>query len=348
MTLLVSTYTYVPSPIYIFKTFLFSQISKIVVMLKAAYQRVFGSTSAEATQPINYGSTTGIEAEEEAIRIPDSIEVRRKSYLSTNSNNRREHLGKVIHNSLISRNTTNESGDTNPPPVTVDLLDIAESVFSDIRSENDSSQLAISNEAETYGLCNAYQRAFPERSFALFVTLIFELPTLFMISGGSDRLCGLIGRQKYTALISLLPIISAVSGNVGLQASTLTTRAVSHLQVCVENYSVWLKKEVVAAMYLGCALGGISGGIAFCMGGFSAPFALSIFTAQWIGIFTAGVTGTLAPLLFTFIFERDSGKWGGPLETAVQDVVGSFAMIVVTYWIMSLFGPYDIEPNDMC
>ena len=63
---------------------------------------------------------------------------------------------------------------------------------------------------------------------------------------------------------------------------------------------------------------------------------------------TAGVTGTLAPLLFTFIFERDSGKWGGPLETAVQDVVGSFAMIVVTYWIMSLFGPYEIEPNDMC
>ena len=316
------------------------------IMLKAAYQRLVGST-------INYGSTTGIEVEEEqgAALIPESINVRRKSYLSTSStNNRREHFGRVIRNSLISRKTTNESGDTNnhQSSVALDLVEIAESVFSDIRSENDSSHLAISNEAETYGLCNAYQRAFPERSFALFVTLIFELPTLFMISGGSDRLCGLIGRQKYTALISLLPIISAVSGNVGLQASTLTTRAVSHLQVCVENYSVWLKKEVVAAMYLGCALGGISGGIAFCMGGFSVPFALSIFTAQWIGIFTAGVTGTLAPLLFTFIFERDSGKWGGPLETAVQDVVGSFAMIVVTYWIMSLFGPYDIEPNDMC
>ena len=172
-----------------------------------------------------------------------------------------------------------------------------------------------------------------------------------MISGGSDRLCQLIGRRKYTVLISLLPIISAVSGNVGLQASTLTTRAISHSQVCVENYAVWLKKEVVAAMYLGCALGGVSSSIALGMGGgWSVPFALSIFTAQWIGVVTAGVTGTLAPLLFTFIFERDSGKWGGPLETAVQDVVGSFAMIVVTYWIMSLFGPYDddIELDDMC
>jgi hypothetical protein len=88
--------------------------------------------------------------------------------------------------------------------------------------------------------------------------------------------------------------------------------------------------------------------IAFFMGGYSFPFAFSIFFAQFIGIATAGLTGTLAPLLFTFIFERDSGKWGGPLETAVQDVVGSFAMIVVTYQIMLLFGPFDLAPGDMC
>eukprot|EP00984_Skeletonema_dohrnii_P014981 scaffold6413_cov149-Skeletonema_dohrnii-CCMP3373.AAC.3 len=320
-------------------------------MLKAAYQRLVGSSSgtdnderiasAAATPPTDYGSTFPQQAEEQENIIPESIRVRRSL-----SSSRRQQSWKLIRNSLISRNTTNESGDTTSPGA--DFVDIAESVFSDIRSESAASQLAISNEAEDYGLCTAYERAFPERSFALFVTLIFELPTLFMISGGSDRLCGLIGRRKYTALISLLPIISAVSGNVGLQASTLTTRAISHSQVCVDNYSVWLKKEVTAAMYLGCAMGLISSSIAFCMGGFSVPFALSIFTAQWIGIFTAGVTGTLAPLLFTFIFERDSGKWGGPLETAVQDVVGSFAMIVVTYWIMSLFGPYDIELDDMC
>jgi len=320
-------------------------------VLKAAYQRLVGSSisgtdnderiaSAAATPPTDYGSTFPQQAEEQENIIPESICVRRSL-----SSNRRQQSWKLIRNSLISRNSINESGDTTSP---ADLFDIAESVFSDIRSESAGSQLAISNEAEDYGLCTAYERAFPERSFALFVTLIFELPTLFMISGGSDRLCGLIGRRKYTALISLLPIISAVSGNVGLQASTLTTRAISHSQVCVDNYSVWLKKEVTAAMYLGCAMGLISSSIAFCMGGFSVPFALSIFTAQWIGIFTAGVTGTLAPLLFTFIFERDSGKWGGPLETAVQDVVGSFAMIVVTYWIMSLFGPYDIELDDMC
>ncbi|KAL7522463.1 hypothetical protein ACHAWX_007141 [Stephanocyclus meneghinianus] len=229
-----------------------------------------------------------------------------------------------------------------------DIASIAESVFSDIRSVSEASEEQISNEAELYGVCSAFQRAFPERSFALIVTLLFELPTLFLISGGSDRLCSLIGRWKYTTLISLLPIISAISGNVGLQASTLTTRAISHGHVRVENYAEWLCKEIMAALYLGAAIGSVTATISFFMGGYNIPFAISIFCAQFIGILTAGFTGTLAPLLFTFIFERDSGKWGGPLETAVQDVVGSFAMIVISYRIMLLFGPYDLDPNDVC
>lgn len=95
-------------------------------------------------------------------------------------------------------------------------------------------------------------------------------------------------------------------------------------------------------------MGVITGIIAFVMGSLSIPFALSMFTAQFLGILTAGCTGTLAPLLFTFIFEKDSGKWSGPLETAVQDVVGSFAMIVISYQMMLLFGPYDLAPNDVC
>lgn len=229
-----------------------------------------------------------------------------------------------------------------------DLNSLAESVFSDIRSDSTATRLSICNDAERYGHCSAYQRAFPERSFALIVTLIFEMPTLFLISGGSDQLCKLIGRHKYTTLIALLPIISAISGNVGLQASTLTTRAISHQQVRVDNYGSWLWKEITAALYLGVGIGLVTASISLWMGGYSVPFAISIFTAQFIGILTAGCTGTLAPLLFTFIFQRDSGKWGGPLETAVQDVVGSFAMIVITYKIMLYCGPFELEPNDMC
>ena len=232
-----------------------------------------------------------------------------------------------------------------------DLESVAGSIFSDIRSEDTEEREAICDEAQIYLAHSSYQRAFPERSMALLVTLVFELPTLFLISGGSGQLCALIGRAKYTSLIALLPIISAISGNVGLQASTLTTRAISHGHVRVANYAGWLRKECMSAVYLGkfyhvclcpkrntycthsllfyfpfCEINSSSGIVvgvvvstmSYVMGGYSLPFAFSIFTAQFIGIMTAGFTGTLAPLLFTFIFKRDSGKWGGPLETAAS------------------------------
>jgi cation transporter-like permease len=229
-----------------------------------------------------------------------------------------------------------------------DLESLADSVFSDIRSQSAATLMSISNDADKYLGSSMFERAFPERMLALAVTLIFELPTLFLISGGSDQLCDLIGHRRYLILISLLPITSAISGNVGLQASTLTTRAISHHQVRKDNFKFWLLKEMGAALYIGVGMGLVVGTMAFVMGHQSFAFGLTIFFAQFIGILTAGFTGTLAPLLFTFIFERDSGKWGGPLETAVQDVVGSFAMIVISYRIMTFFGPYDIDASDMC
>lgn len=178
--------------------------------------------------------------------------------------------------------------------------------------------------------------------------MVLELPVLIMISGGSDALCMLIGRRRYQLLIGFLPLTSAISGNVGLQASTLTTRAISHLHVRPDSYITWLLTEIGASLYLGMGMGLGLGSIAFCAAGFDISFGLTIAIAQVLSVLTAGCTGTLAPLLFSFIFRRDSGKWGGPLETAVQDIVGSFAMVVVSYHILLVLGPGPIAPEDVC
>jgi hypothetical protein len=190
--------------------------------------------------------------------------------------------------------------------------------------------------------------AFPERQFALMVTFLFEIPVLLMITGGSDALCNLVGRTRYHLLIGFLPLTSAISGNVGLQASTLTTRAISHFHVTPDSYKPWFFTEVGAAAYLGIGMGLLLGSIAFVASGLDPAFAFTIFVAQFISIVTAGITGTFAPLMFSFIFKRDSGKWGGPLETAIQDIVGSFAMVVISYRILLLLGPGDVEPGDEC
>ena len=192
----------------------------------------YGSLDADDTQLAGSSSCKNKQ-------LKSSIEVKRSSTISGDGSN---HIPTSIH---AKRRGTWQSLKEQ------DLRSIAESVFSDVRSVSIASEAEMCNEAELYGLCGAFQRAFPERSFALIVTLLFELPTLFLISGGSDRLCNLIGRWKYTTLVSLLPIISAISGNVGLQASTLTTRAISHGHVRVDNYMEWMRREVTAALYLG-------------------------------------------------------------------------------------------------
>jgi len=223
-----------------------------------------------------------------------------------------------------------------------------ESVFSNVRSKDTATLEAETNDAEKYRISGIFARAFPERFAALIATLVIEIPVLLMISGGSDRLCGLIGRKRYQLMMAFLPLSSAISGNCGLQASTLTTRAVSHDHVTKESFMAWLKTEVLAACLLGMGMGLSIGLIAFQASGYDFPFTFAIFIANFVSVVTAGVTGTLAPLIFTFIFRQDSGKWGGPLETAIQDIVGSFAMVVLSYRILLLFGPHEVDPSDVC
>ena len=209
-------------------------------------------------------------------------------------------------------------------------------------------KLEENNECEVYLRSTPAQRAFPERFFALSLTLLLEIPVLLMISGGSDELCQLIGRHRYQLLIGFLPLTSAISGNVGLQASTLTTRAISHSHVTTRQYLGWLLDELAAALYLGLGMGCLLGSVAFVASMYDTAFGVTIFIAQVLSIVTAGFTGTLAPLIFSFLFRRDSGKWGGPLETAIQDIVGSFAMVVLSYHILKFLGPGPVDEFDTC
>jgi len=221
-------------------------------------------------------------------------------------------------------------------------------VFSSVRSVSTADIEADMNESEHYLMSNFLQRAFPERLVALFITLIIEIPVLFMITGGSDRLCKLIGRHRYQLLMAFLPLASAISGNCGLQGSSLTTRAISHSHVTKKTYMKWLRTEVEAAFCLGLVMGVVIGFGAYIASDFDVEFGVTIGIGQFVSILTAGFTGTVAPLLFSFIFHRDSGKWSGPLETAIQDIMGSFAMVILSYYLILWLGPREVESWDTC
>ena len=258
-------------------------------------------------------------------------------------------LGDVPPEIITRRNKSNEKrGSSALISLRQSIRSRVNSIFSDVRSEELDEKEEVQNESLAYLNSSTFARAAPERLFALTITLLLEMPVLLMISGGADALCDLVGRRRFQLLLSFIPLTSAISGNVGLQASTLTTRAISHAHVTESDFWTWFWMEIGAAVYLGLGMGALLGLIAYIASQLDVGFALTIMIAQCSSIVTAGCTGTIAPLLFSFIFKRDSGKWGGPLETAVQDIVGSFAMVVLSYQLLRWFGTGPIDPNDQC
>lgn len=223
---------------------------------------------------------------------------------------------------------------------------MVEETFCDIRKGY--TQPVASKEAKHYQESGLFQRALSDRLLVLAATLLVEIPVLLMISGGSNKLCSLVGRSRYQLLMGFLPVACAISGNVGLQASNLTTCSIAHGHVTIQNYKVWLLKEIGTAVYLGLGIGSFLGLLAFVMGGWNCSFSLAVMLAQFISVSVAGLTGTLAPLLVGFVSERDIGKWGLPLLTAIQDIVGSVAMVILSYKLLELIGPLHVEAWDTC
>ena len=244
---------------------------------------------------------------------------------------------------------------------------MVDSVFSSVRSMSTADFQAEINDCDKYSSSPVIARAFSERFLPLIITLIIEIPVLLMITGGSDNLVQLIGQKQYELLIAILPISTALSGNcgklhlyylnvrilfmystsltnlvlIGLQASTLSTRAISHLHVTKENYLFWLLQEIQVSAILGLGIGGIIGILSYHLSGHDAIFSLVMFLANAIGLTTSGFIGALGPLVFSFIFHRESGKWSSLIATSCQDIIGCCAMIVFSYHALKYFGTYE-------
>ncbi len=124
--------------------------------------------------------------------------------------------------------------------------------------------------------------------------------------------------QKVILLASFMPVISAISGNVGLQAAAITVRALD----TGTRTNLWKSIRKEAASSLLMAL--ICGGILAVVGGIWSrhiPFGLVIGAALICSMLTAGFMGTIIPAV-SKRFGFDPATTAGPFETAFQDVIG--------------------------
>jgi magnesium transporter len=145
-------------------------------------------------------------------------------------------------------------------------------------------------------------------------TMAIELGAAVIIAHFSSIL------QKIILLASFMPVISAVSGNVGLQAAAITIRGLDLGEVSLRDALPALLKEAAATLFMalvcGCALGLIGG-----VWSQRLPFGLVIGLALTCSMLTASFMGTLFPMVSKKL-GFDPAATAGPFETAFQDVVG--------------------------
>ncbi len=125
---------------------------------------------------------------------------------------------------------------------------------------------------------------------------------------------------KVLLLTSFMPIISAISGNTGLQASAMTVRALATGGITLNRWAAPVRRSLMISLILGLICGAIIGTIgAIWYGKFI--FGLVVGLSMCISINISAFVGTTTPLLSKKM-GFDPAITVGPFETAFQDVVG--------------------------
>ncbi|MCI0450523.1 MAG: magnesium transporter [Chlorobi bacterium] len=125
---------------------------------------------------------------------------------------------------------------------------------------------------------------------------------------------------KVILLASFMPIISAISGNTGLQASAMTVRALATGTVTLGKWAEPVKRSLKISLIIGSICGIIIGLIGGLWYG-KLIFGLVVGISMCISINISAFVGTTTPLLSKRI-GFDPAITVGPFETAFQDVVG--------------------------
>ena len=136
--------------------------------------------------------------------------------------------------------------------------------------------------------------------------------------------------REVILLASFMPVISAISGNVGLQAAAIVVRGLDTGHVTLANWSKSVRKELMTGIVLAIACGLVLGTVG-AIWSKHLPFGLVVGGAMTCSMLTAGFMGTVIPMLSKRA-GFDPATTAGPFETAFQDVIG-FAVFL---WLASL------------
>lgn len=148
----------------------------------------------------------------------------------------------------------------------------------------------------------------------------------------------------FLAVPFFVPLITGMSGNVGIQCSTVLIRSMATGEISAGSVGAAIARELKIGVLIGICFGLICGLAAFGLNHAGLPHTPldpvlvgTIVTAGVLGAcFTASVLGTLSPIFFAR-FHIDPAIASGPIVTAFNDVSATYMYFVVAWLVAKIF-----------
>ncbi len=146
------------------------------------------------------------------------------------------------------------------------------------------------------------------------ITLMLEMVAAVVVSQFHETLARVI------MLAAFMPIISAISGNTGLQSAAMVVRGLATGHVDLSRWWTPVLRQLQTTLIIGGVCGSLLGIVAGFWQG-NAVFGVVVGISMFISINISGFVGTATPMLSKHL-GFDPAITAGPFETAFQDVVG--------------------------
>lgn len=179
---------------------------------------------------------------------------------------------------------------------------------------------------------------------AVFATARVRLPWL-----GIALVCSLLSGfllhffestvQRAVVILSFVPVITAMGGNVGTQSATLLIRGFATGKFDLSDVPMFLYKELRVGLLMGAVYGFVAGLTAvLLLTDGNIYLGMVVFVAMMMGMMTASILGVVAPSLLKRL-DFDPAIASGPFVTTLNDIAGILIYMVICTAFLSKISP---------
>lgn len=126
--------------------------------------------------------------------------------------------------------------------------------------------------------------------------------------------------SRVILLAAFMPIISALSGNTGLQSAAMVVRGIATGHIDMKRWWTPVVRQLQTTMIIG-AVCGVLLGVVGALWHETKVFGFVVGISMFLSINISGFVGTVTPMISKSL-GFDPAITAGPFETAFQDIVG--------------------------